>query len=185
VPWVAIPIAPGCNAVPRLPDWPGLADYSGTWLHASDYRSGRDLAGRDVLVVGTGDTGAEIAVDLVEQVRQGHIEPVAAVGRCDERSMHLVDGKRLEVDVLIAATGYPTGLERLVGHLGVLDERGRPDVPPGRSHPRAPRLYFVGLRNPLTGLLHSVRLDAARIARSPAADLAARTTAPGRRRSGA
>jgi putative flavoprotein involved in K+ transport len=254
----AVVLATGCFAVPRVPDWPGLTEYRGHWLHASDYRSGAVFAGRDVLVVGTGNTGAEIAVDLVEQgaqrvrlavrtpphvipltvagipttlvgipnqflppkladpgnalvqrltigdlstfglprpddglvarfratdvvpiidvglvdqLRSGRIEPVPAVTGFDEQAVLLADGTRLQVDALIAATGYRTGLERLVGHLGVLDDHGRPAIAPGRSHPRAPRLYYVGLRNPLIGLLNSIRLDAQRVARNVAAEL--------------
>lgn len=35
-------------------------------MHARDYRNPAPYAGKDVLVVGIGNTGAEIAVDLVE-----------------------------------------------------------------------------------------------------------------------
>ena len=42
----------------------------------------------------------------------------------------------------MAATGYSRGLEPLVGHLGVLDERGVPRVHGGPA--AAPGLRFVG-----------------------------------------
>ncbi|MDI2131108.1 NAD(P)/FAD-dependent oxidoreductase [Yinghuangia seranimata] len=59
-------VATGHNHTPYLPDWPGREAYTGELLHASDYREPGPFAGRDVLVVGVGNTGAEIAVDLVE-----------------------------------------------------------------------------------------------------------------------
>ncbi|KOG52831.1 monooxygenase [Streptomyces griseoflavus] len=59
-------IATGYNHTPHLPDWPGRDDYPGELLHAGDYRNARPYAGKDVLVIGTGNTGAEIAVDLAE-----------------------------------------------------------------------------------------------------------------------
>ncbi|MFI7383357.1 flavin-containing monooxygenase [Streptomyces sp. NPDC049813] len=62
----AVVVATGYNHTPRLPDWPGAAAYPGRLLHASAYRSPAPYAGQDVLVVGVGNTGAEIAVDLVE-----------------------------------------------------------------------------------------------------------------------
>jgi putative flavoprotein involved in K+ transport len=60
-------VATGQNRVPFLPGWPGQAGFAGRLMHSSQYRSGADHRGRDVLVVGAGNSGAEIAVDLVEQ----------------------------------------------------------------------------------------------------------------------
>ncbi|MGW4764929.1 flavin-containing monooxygenase [Streptomyces pseudogriseolus] len=62
----AVVVATGFNHTPRIPDWPGLETYTGEFLHASRYRNAKPFAGRDVLVAGVGNTGAEIAVDLVE-----------------------------------------------------------------------------------------------------------------------
>ncbi|MEU3731169.1 NAD(P)/FAD-dependent oxidoreductase [Streptomyces sp. NPDC033538] len=62
----AVVVATGHNHTPRLPDWPGRDTYTGEFRHAAEYRNAAPYAGRDVLVVGVGNTGAEIAVDLVE-----------------------------------------------------------------------------------------------------------------------
>ncbi|MFC4506417.1 MULTISPECIES: flavin-containing monooxygenase [Streptomyces] len=62
----AVVVATGYNHTPRLPGWPGRATFTGELTHAADYRNGKPYAGRDVLVIGVGNTGAEIAVDLVE-----------------------------------------------------------------------------------------------------------------------
>ncbi|MZD10649.1 NAD(P)-binding domain-containing protein [Streptomyces sp. SID5785] len=62
----AVVVATGYNHTPRLPDWPGAASYTGTLLHAGEYRDPAPYTGQDVLVVGVGNTGAEIAVDLAE-----------------------------------------------------------------------------------------------------------------------
>jgi putative flavoprotein involved in K+ transport len=59
-------VATGYNHTPHVPDWPGRDDFDGELVHAGSYRNGQPYAGRDVLVVGAGNTGAEIAVDLVE-----------------------------------------------------------------------------------------------------------------------
>lgn len=51
----------------RTPVRPAWADaFTGDLRHAADYRDARPFRGRDVLVVGVGNTGAEIALDLVE-----------------------------------------------------------------------------------------------------------------------
>jgi indole-3-pyruvate monooxygenase len=57
-------VATGENAVPRLPDLPGAARFAGRVLHTCDYRSGEEFAGRKVLVVGCGNSGMEVSLDL-------------------------------------------------------------------------------------------------------------------------
>ena len=60
----------------------------------------------------------------------------------DETGVALADGTRIEPTAVIAATGYRCALEPMVGHLGVLGERGVPLVHGGR--PAAHGLRFVG-----------------------------------------
>jgi putative flavoprotein involved in K+ transport len=59
-------IATGYSCSPVRPDWPGRETFDGEVAHASEYRNPAAYAGRDVLVVGAGNTGAEIAADLAE-----------------------------------------------------------------------------------------------------------------------
>lgn len=59
-------VATGYNNRPRMPRWPGDEQWAGELVHASDYRNGSPWAGRSALVVGIGNTGAEIATDLTE-----------------------------------------------------------------------------------------------------------------------
>jgi len=59
-------IATGLNERPLRPAWPGLERFPGEVLHSSAYRNGAPFEGRQVLVVGFGSSGGEIAVDLVE-----------------------------------------------------------------------------------------------------------------------
>ncbi|WP_440558043.1 flavin-containing monooxygenase [Streptomyces sp. SCPE 10] len=249
----AVVVATGYNHTPRIPDWPSRETYEGEFLHAGAYRNAKPYAGRDVLVVGVGNTGAEIAVDLVEggaarvrlavrtvphivrrstlgwpaqysavlvrrlpvrlvdllarqqarllpdlsarglprpdtglysrvrqgaipvqdvglvdAVRRGKVEVVAAVEAFEDGKVVLADGTRIAPDAVIAATGYTRGLEGLVGHLGVLDERGRPVVRGGRTPARAPGLYFTGFTNPISGMLRELARDAGRIAKAVA-----------------
>jgi indole-3-pyruvate monooxygenase len=59
-------VATGYNAVPHLPDWPGGEIFGRPILHSSEYRNGEAFRGQDVLVVGLGNSGGEIAIDLCE-----------------------------------------------------------------------------------------------------------------------
>ncbi|WAX81372.1 ArsO family NAD(P)H-dependent flavin-containing monooxygenase [Streptomyces sp. KMM 9044] len=49
---------------PFLPAVPGRGDFEGRQLHAVSYRRPQDFAGRRVIVVGGGNSGAQIAADL-------------------------------------------------------------------------------------------------------------------------
>ncbi|MFE9450703.1 flavin-containing monooxygenase [Streptomyces sp. NPDC006739] len=250
----AVVVATGHNHTPRVPDWPGLDGYAGEFRHAAEYRDAQPYAGRDVLVVGVGNTGAEIAVDLVEggaarvrlsvrtaphivrrstagwasqytgvlvrrlpvglvdrlarplarisvpdlsahglprpdtglysrvgagaipvqdvglidAVRKGKVEVVAAVEGFEDGKVLLADGTRLSPDAVVAATGYLRALEGLVGHLDVLDGRGRPVVHGPRSPKNAPGLYFTGFTNPISGMFRELAIDAVRIAKAVA-----------------
>ncbi|KAG6488614.1 hypothetical protein ZIOFF_049861 [Zingiber officinale] len=59
-------VATGENAEPMVPAIPGVADFRGTVLHTSAYRSGEAYRGQRVLVVGCGNSGMEVALDLCE-----------------------------------------------------------------------------------------------------------------------
>ncbi|MER7403914.1 NAD(P)/FAD-dependent oxidoreductase [Streptomyces sp. NPDC000070] len=245
----AVVVATGYNHTPRVPDWPGRDTYTGEFLHASAYRNAEPFAGREVLVVGAGNTGAEIAVDLadggarvrlsirtvphivrrstagwaaqysgvmarhlpvglvdrmarqlgrlsmpdlsahglprpdtglytrvtegaipvqdvglIDAVRKGRVEVVAAVEGFEDGKVVLADGTRLSPDAVVAATGYTRALEGLVGHLDVLDTRGRPVAQGPRSPRTAPGLYFTGFTNPISGMFREMAIDAVRIA---------------------
>jgi putative flavoprotein involved in K+ transport len=240
-------LACGYNRDPVQPAWPGQEGFPGPVVHASAYANPAPYRGQEVLVVGAGNTGAEIAADLAEsgaatvwlavrtppnviprqlgpvpltllavtqdaapawlvdpvnrflqrvfvgdltryglpaapagvvaqmratgvtptidvglvaQLRAGRVTPVAAVERFDGADVVLADGTRLCPDAVVAATGYSTALEPMVGHLGVLDERGRPRVHGRHTVPGVAGLRFVGILNPLKGLLFQIRLDA-------------------------
>jgi putative flavoprotein involved in K+ transport len=244
-------VATGYNARPLLPGWPGAAEFTGTLIHSSEYRNAEPFRGQDVLVVGAGNSAAEIAVDLadgggasvqlsvrtpphivrrdrfgipsqavgilmsklppkwinpiamwlrrrtipdlapyglpipdeppavtfvtkwmipildvgiVDAVRSGRVRVVAAVERFDGAGVVLADGTRLEPDAVVAGTGFRPALEPLVGHLGVLDDRGRPT----EATP-LPGLHFVGFTVTLGGLLRGIGIEARRLAESVAA----------------
>jgi cation diffusion facilitator CzcD-associated flavoprotein CzcO len=76
-------IASGNNTEQRIPELAGIENFKGKVIHSADYVNARPFAGQSVLVMGMGNTGAEIALDLAEagerptvSVRNGvHIVP--------------------------------------------------------------------------------------------------------------
>lgn len=63
-------LATGMADHPARPDWPGLESFAGKTLHSRDYRRPGDLPGERVLVVGFGNSGGELAIDLAEAGRK-------------------------------------------------------------------------------------------------------------------
>ena len=59
-------VATGYNRVPNVPRWPGQETFPGPVIHSRDYTNGEAFRGKRVLVVGFGNSGAEIALDLIE-----------------------------------------------------------------------------------------------------------------------
>ncbi|KAL9431226.1 hypothetical protein AB3S75_026415 [Citrus x aurantiifolia] len=57
-------VATGENAERVMPGIEGLADFGGEVIHACDYKSGEKYKGKKVLVVGCGNSGMELSLDL-------------------------------------------------------------------------------------------------------------------------
>ena len=239
-------VAIGHQHTPWMPAWPERDQFPGRILHSIDYCNPEEFRDRDVLVVGGGCSGLDIARDLAQggarrvrvavrtepnlllkmscglptdllaaalfrlptriadpvgrlvqrltvgdlshwglalpdvgiftrlhegvaptivgrdviaAIRAGDFEIVPGVSAVDGGGVRLTDGTSLRPDALIAATGYTTGLDRLVGHLGVLEESGLPFQ--YRGIPVRPGLRFLGYA-PCMGVIGR---DARRVAR--------------------
>jgi hypothetical protein len=197
-----------------VPAWPGLEQYQGRLLHSAEYRNPSPFRGADVLVVGAGSSGLDIAYDLaqggaarvrvsirsqphvlarmsgplptyilagllfripaplanrvirltrrwtvgdltpwglaepaeglytwavrtgehptvvdakvIKAIKARRFEIVSSVSSVTADEVLLDDGTALRPDAILAATGFTSGLEPIVGHLGVLDDRGKP-----------------------------------------------------------
>jgi thioredoxin reductase len=57
-------MATGASGIPNLPDIPSLRSFGGKILHSSQYEDGEAWTGKNVLVIGSGNSGHDIAQDL-------------------------------------------------------------------------------------------------------------------------
>lgn len=256
-------VATGYNGIPKTPDFPGLDRFAGLCLHSRDYRNAAPFKGRRTLVVGCGNSGAEIALDLAEQgvdvalvvrgpvhvvprdlygrpsqatsvmlsplparmrdaivgpvlrfavgdlsawgiqrpalgpnqmieeqgripmldigtiamVKAGRIQVRPAVQQVSGQGVRFADGREESYTGMVLATGYDTGLGRFIEGFGAIaDARGRPHR--FGEETGIPGLYFVGFRNPTTGALREIALEAPRVAASIAAALKAGQSGP-------
>jgi cation diffusion facilitator CzcD-associated flavoprotein CzcO len=73
----AVVSATGTWSNPVVPELPGRELYAGTTLHSAEYRSPEPFAGQRVVVVGGGNSGAQIAAELslVAHVTWGTLAP--------------------------------------------------------------------------------------------------------------
>lgn len=77
-------VATGVNRIPNIPHWEGKDKFKGSMIHAREYKNAQPFAGKKVLVIGMGNTGAELALDLSEHDCETYISvrgPVSIVPR--------------------------------------------------------------------------------------------------------
>lgn len=223
-------VATGLANRPVCPRWSQDSSFNGQVLHASAYRNPGPFAGEDVVVVGAGSTGMELAHELarggaaqvslsvrtppnvllrqtrgvpgdllvpvllrlptawtdrlldvlqrripgdltayglarptegamtalmrrgagtavvdqevIDAIRERRFVIVPAVRGLEPAGARLSDGRCVPADTVILATGFDTGLDRLVGHLDVLSDRGLPVD--GAGGEVLPGLRFLG-----------------------------------------
>lgn len=100
----------------------------------------------------TSDYTAIAADDgAVSAIKAGKIVVVPAIREFARDGVILANGSLIHPDIVIAATGYRTGLEPMVGKLGVLDKKGVPLFNGGQADPKLPGLWFSGMRPSIRG----------------------------------
>ncbi|GIM91892.1 monooxygenase [Paractinoplanes toevensis] len=132
-------VATGYLHTPVVPQWPGLQTWTGTLIHSASYRNAEPFRGQDVLVVGPGNSGAEIATDLAEG-------GAAAVSLAIRTPPHIV---RRET------AGWPAQLNGLL--LGRLPERAFNTMAATMARVEMPDLRPYGIARPAEGLMTRLR----------------------------
>ncbi len=117
-----------------------------------------------------GRAPAIIDTHTLDAIRNRTIAVVPVIKRFEQGGVRLIDGQSLRPDVIICATGYRHGLEPLVGHLDMLDERGVPLDDGARLADRG--LWFLGFQS-RPGLIGSVAKRSRRIAATIGEEIAA------------
>ncbi|KAJ4959370.1 hypothetical protein NE237_026481 [Protea cynaroides] len=69
--WIII--ATGENAEPVVPDMQGMDKFHGPVIHTSVYKSGAEFRNQNVLVVGCGNSGMEVCLDLCSHNASPHM----------------------------------------------------------------------------------------------------------------
>ena len=123
-----IVMATGVSGIPSIPDIPSLKNFTGKIIHAAQYTDGEDWQGKCAIVIGSGNSGHDIAQDLTSsgaQVTMVQRSPTLVVNI--EPSAQLAyalysEGPPTE-DCDLIATSMPFALARK-GHIA-LTEQGK------------------------------------------------------------
>jgi cation diffusion facilitator CzcD-associated flavoprotein CzcO len=106
-------VATGVSGIPIWPSLPGLDDFAGTVMHSGNYTSGEAWKGRKVLVLGTGNSGHDVAQDLCSsgaQVTLVQRSPTYVVSIREAQKVYAVYSEGLpfaDCDLLAASMPYP------------------------------------------------------------------------------
>jgi cation diffusion facilitator CzcD-associated flavoprotein CzcO len=111
----AVVSATGTWSKPFIPEYPGSAQFVGQQLHSAHYRDPQDFAGKRVLVVGGGNSGAQILAEVSKVADTLWITPEPPAFLSDE-----VDGRVLFERATERWKAHQEGrvIEQPVGGLG-------------------------------------------------------------------
>jgi putative flavoprotein involved in K+ transport len=120
--------ANGIVGEPKMPNAPGLEDFKGTLVHAQGFDSGAPWRGKNVLVLGVGNSAHDIAQDLhghgakVKMIQRGSICVFSVKAASINHSIYYHEGLALEDADLIASSntfavllrGYQLSTQRML-----------------------------------------------------------------------
>jgi putative flavoprotein involved in K+ transport len=106
--------ANGTSGIARVPDLPGLKDFAGDMMHSEGFKSGASWAGKKALVLGTGNSGHDVAQDLHSHgvdttiIQRGSTTVVSIDPSAKLNYALYEEGPPLEdCDLVATATTYP------------------------------------------------------------------------------
>lgn len=147
---------------PQYPDIPGLSSFSGKVIHSHDYREPEVFGGERVLVVGAGQSGRDIIIDLsmfcknVYLCNRGpplqtpfpdNVEVLPAITSVVGDKIYFSNGEERSASSIILATGYLYSFPFLTEDVGVSIQDGKRVYPLYKHtiNPVHPSMGFIGI----------------------------------------
>jgi hypothetical protein len=134
----AVAVCSGLHQHPHVPKFAGQESFHGQIMHAADYRRPAQVRGKKVLIIGAGESGADVAAevaanaaetvlsqrcgvavvprsqfgaktdDFVRAIAQGRCKRAPGVDRFDGARAVFTDGSEFTPDLVILCTGFET-----------------------------------------------------------------------------
>ncbi|XP_022193189.2 flavin-containing monooxygenase FMO GS-OX5 isoform X2 [Nilaparvata lugens] len=118
----AIMVCNGSYSTPRYPAIPGMDDFQNTQMHSHQYRTNESFKNKKVVIVGSGPSGIDIAIDIAsvaQEVYLSHhqkellnskfpenVKHKTDIALIKKDSVEFQDGSVERVDVILYCTGY-------------------------------------------------------------------------------
>ena len=157
----AVMVCNGHYSVPLFPEIPGMDKFKGLQMHSHEYRMPEAFKDMNVVVLGAGSSGLDIAMELSGTAKEvtlshnrdrlksplpGNVTESLGIKLIKENSVEFLDGKEKPVDAILYCTGYHYSypfLSEKCG-LGTHDERVTP-LYKHLIHTRLPSLCIIGV----------------------------------------
>jgi len=114
--------AAGHFSTPNIPEFPGLTQFPGRVMHAHDFRSADEFAGKNVLLIGSSYSAEDIGIQChkygAKSVTFSYrtkpmgfhwpegFQEVPLLVKVEGKVAHFKDGTSKEVDAIVLCTGY-------------------------------------------------------------------------------
>jgi putative flavoprotein involved in K+ transport len=105
-----------------------------------------------------------IDVGFIKEVKNGRVKVRPNIARFTRTGVTYKDGQEEAFDVVVAATGFTTGLDQSLEVPGVLDAKGFPRYPQGQPTAQS-GFFFMGYVESHRGHLYEANLASRRLAK--------------------
>ncbi len=161
--WVIV--ACGHFSTPNVPTFPGIEKFPGRVMHAHDFRSADEFAGKNVLLVGSSYSAEDIGIQCHKYGAKSvtfswrtkpmgfdwpeTLSEVPLLTKLEGKVAHFKDGSSKEIDAIVLCTGYLHNFPFLDDQLR-LQTRNRlypPQIYKGIFWYGNPKLIYIGMQD--------------------------------------
>ena len=153
----AVVVATGIMSSPVVPDFGRASSYTGVMFHSTEYRRPEERLGKSVLVVGVGNSAAEIASELANAGMEVAVS-VRSGANVMPRSIAGIPSQYLGWSISWLPGGMQRRIVRGAGLIGSLLRRGRPGLPRKPQFDRCQDVPVIG-----RSILHHIHAGQVRI----------------------
>jgi trimethylamine monooxygenase len=155
----------GHYSTPITPEFPGLSKFLGRTLHSHDFRSADEIAGKDVLCIGSSYSAEDIGIQCYKYGAKSvtfswrtkpmgfkwpeTLEEVPLLERVEGKTCFFKNGYKKDFDAIVLCTGYANHFPFMEDSLR-LKSRNRlypPNIYKGMFWLNNPKVLYIGMQD--------------------------------------